>query len=171
MITNTEAKGKWEREDGMWGLWRDNWEGGYYLKCKQIKLKNVKWSCLQDPVWEVFVFWKKYISGHNSGVLFPLLLQFLTLAPLGKLILMRHSITSGGMLMGPNLWKYDINCREFIAESNMPCPADNILQHFIASSIFYPLSYSEMYHENWSGRIGVPLKEGSSGFFCFFFFF
>lgn len=26
--------------DGIGGLWRGNWEGGYHLKCKQIKIKN-----------------------------------------------------------------------------------------------------------------------------------
>jgi hypothetical protein len=31
------AKGKREREDGMGRFWRAKREGGYHLKCKQIK--------------------------------------------------------------------------------------------------------------------------------------
>jgi hypothetical protein len=31
------SKGEWGERDGMKGLWRGNQEGGYDLKCKQIK--------------------------------------------------------------------------------------------------------------------------------------
>jgi hypothetical protein len=35
--THKEAKGKGEMRNGMGQLWRGNQEGGYHLKCKQIK--------------------------------------------------------------------------------------------------------------------------------------
>jgi len=35
--TIIEAKGRREKENEMWGLWKGNWEGEYHLKCKQIK--------------------------------------------------------------------------------------------------------------------------------------
>jgi hypothetical protein len=35
--TLMETKGVGEMGDGMWGLKRGNQEGGYHLKCKQIK--------------------------------------------------------------------------------------------------------------------------------------
>jgi hypothetical protein len=28
------GKGEWERVNGMWGLWRGNWEGRYHLRGK-----------------------------------------------------------------------------------------------------------------------------------------
>jgi hypothetical protein len=49
-----EANGRRERDDRMGRLWRGNQEGGYHLKCKQIKCKKKKFFKLKfkSQTWE-----------------------------------------------------------------------------------------------------------------------